>query len=566
MPFDEKKYHLHHILRTEKYQKRIARIYDEYTKEFTRLGESVPYNPNKLFAFYSYPQTHERVKKLMSDMVNDIRMTTTNGITKEWELSNQKNDALIHYVFKGSNLSKKELSRYMQRNEDALKAFQKRKVGGLTLSQRVWKQTDQFKREIELALDVGLGEGKSAAALSRDVRKNLREPDRLFRRIRNKKGKLIPSKAMKAFHPGQGVYRSSYKNALRMTATETNMAYRSADHARRQQLDFVVGIEVHTSNAHPQPDMCDDLAGKYPKDFEFAGWHPNCMCFTTSILKTNGEMARDDKRILEGKEPLKSSKNKVYNPHAGFKNWVKDNEGRIKKAKQMPYFLKDNPKEVGKALGKKSSNSSKLESKDSFIPKNLNEYNKKLGVKPDNEIFNHLKKPVKFSTQSKKGAYFDSNANKVVIPIDQRRKNSKWYSKAVVHHEFGHAIDFQNEIYKSDEIKSLMNKYKKKYIEDGTFKKVEAATLKDYNDAVRKGYHTKKEKVLAVADTLKSLNKSYGGGHSDRYFTKKWNSEKEFIAHSFENIYSGNEFFEKYMPDLYNETKDVLRGILSKLK
>lgn len=36
----------------------------------------------------------------------------------------------------------------------------------------------------------------------------------------------------------------------RRAATETNIAYRTADHERWQQLDFIVGIEVHLSNNH----------------------------------------------------------------------------------------------------------------------------------------------------------------------------------------------------------------------------------------------------------------------------------------------------------------------------
>ena len=66
--------------------------------------------------------------------------------------------------------------------------------------------------------------------MSRDVCGYLRNPDKLFRRVRDKHGNLRLSKAAKAYHPGRGVYRSSYRNALRLTATENNMAYRTADH------------------------------------------------------------------------------------------------------------------------------------------------------------------------------------------------------------------------------------------------------------------------------------------------------------------------------------------------
>ena len=40
----------------------------------------------------------------------------------------------------------------------------------------------------------------------------------------------------------RGVYRSSYNNARRLAATETNIAYRTADHLRWQQMDFVISL------------------------------------------------------------------------------------------------------------------------------------------------------------------------------------------------------------------------------------------------------------------------------------------------------------------------------------
>ena len=75
----------------------------------------------------------------------------------------------------------------------------------------------------------------------------MNEPDRLYRRVRDKGGNLRLSKAAKMYHPGQGVYRSSAKNAQRLTRTEINMAYRESEYLRWQQLDFIVGIRVMLS-------------------------------------------------------------------------------------------------------------------------------------------------------------------------------------------------------------------------------------------------------------------------------------------------------------------------------
>ncbi len=144
-----------------------------------------------------------------------------------------------------------------------------------------------------MAIDVALGDGVSAAAMSRTVRKLLNNPTALFRRVRDKNGQLRLSQNAKNYHPGRGVYRSAYRNALRLTATETNMAYRTADHTRWQQLNFVTGIEIKLSNNHNCRgiakgqfyDICDELAGIYPKDFKFS-LHPiSCSVYISNMAE-----------------------------------------------------------------------------------------------------------------------------------------------------------------------------------------------------------------------------------------------------------------------------------------
>ena len=178
-----------------------------------------------------------------------------------------------------------------------------------------------------------------------DIRQYLKRPDMLFRRVKDERGNLQLSKRAAAYHPGRGVYRSSYKNARRLAATETNIAYRTADHLRWQQMDFVVGIEIRTSPTnHPVTDICDDLKGKYPKDFKFTGWHPHCRCHAISLLKTEEEMDADTERILNGEPPSdpNSSVNAVTDVPKEFKDWVEDNKERAERSFSVPYFLKDN--------------------------------------------------------------------------------------------------------------------------------------------------------------------------------------------------------------------------------
>ena len=205
---------------------------------------------------------------------------------------------------------------------------------------------------MEMGLDLGIRNGLSADQISRDLRQYLQHPDMLFRRVRDEHGILHLSKRAAAFHPGQGVYRSSYLNARRLAVTETNAAYRTADHERWQNLDFVVGIEIHLSGnhtckgrdgkQHAFTDICDELAGKYPKDFKFTGWHPHCRCYATTILKTEEEMAADDEKILRGEPVSGESVNEVKDVPEGFKEWMERNQERMERAETLPSFIKDN--------------------------------------------------------------------------------------------------------------------------------------------------------------------------------------------------------------------------------
>lgn len=339
---------------------RIDRIFKKATEEAAKIGVSIKaaLPDDRIFSFADFPETKKQIERLLTALQQSMETTIVNGVRSAWTLSNNKNNALVSRIFgdRVGDLSKEQYRRYFSTNGDALDAFLQRKEQGLNLSDRVWRYTTEFKREIELGLDLGIRTGESAAGMTRSLRQYLQHPDKLFRRVRDKHGNLKLSKAAKAFHPGRGVYRSSYKNARRLAATETNIAYRTSDHLRWQQMEFVVGIEIKLSNNHtlngvPLTDICDTLKGKYPKDFKFVGWHPHCRCHAVTVLKTDDEMAEDTRRILDGKEPTKTSTNTVRDVPPAFKSWVEDHAERIELGGNLPYFLQDNQKRVDRILG-----------------------------------------------------------------------------------------------------------------------------------------------------------------------------------------------------------------------
>lgn len=332
---------------------RIDRIFKKAAEEAAKIGVSIKTTlpEDRIFSFDDYPATKKQIERLMTALQESMETTIVSGVQSAWTLSNNKNNALVSRIFgdRVGELSKEQYRRYFSTNGADLDAFLQRKEKGLNLSDRVWRYTDAFKREIELGLDLGIRTGESAAQMSRSLRQYLQHPDKLFRRVRDKHGNLRLSQAARDFHPGRGVYRSSYKNARRLACTETNMAYRTSDHLRWQQMEFVVGIEIKLSNNHtlngvPLTDICDTLAGRYPKDFKFTGWHPHCRCHVVTVLKTEEEMAEDTKRILAGQQPLNGSENAVTDVPEAFKSWVEGHADRIEMGGNLPYFIVDNPK------------------------------------------------------------------------------------------------------------------------------------------------------------------------------------------------------------------------------
>ena len=340
--FDSNKFDRKQSRMLSKSKKSLDKLYETFYKEVARIGATTCFDdPERDFFLKDYPKADKAMQALLRKLCDRITGLIEDGCQKGWSISNAKNSALINALGNIVPNRKDFINRINMRSESALNSFQDRKVNGLGLSERVWKSQQQVKGQIELALELGLAEGKSAPSLSRDVRSYLREPERLFRRVRDKKGHLRLSKSAAAYHPGQGVYRSSYKNALRMTVTENNIAYRTADFVQQQEMDFVIGIEIRLSDNHPCDDICDDLAGVYPKKFKFTGWHPFCRCYTIPKLAEREELnkwARMSKEERAGYH----FKGEVRSMPKKFTDWVDRNAERIKSAKSLPYFIKDN--------------------------------------------------------------------------------------------------------------------------------------------------------------------------------------------------------------------------------
>ena len=349
-----------HKKRVEAIIARLKKLYAEATARFTALSQTADYDGSKIFSFSDYPDLRKEADKTVRELSFGVQQVVTRGTSSEWEKGNVTADSVIGRLLKTIGLSNDDLSGaakkiYFDHNQGALKAFQQRKLGsGQTLSQRIWDISKQHKLENELAISVA--HGTSADETAKTIQNLLKEPDKLYRRVRDEFGELQLSKHARQYSPGAGVYRSSYKNAMRLARTEINMSYRNAEIESYQDKDYIVGYEVHRSTHDYGCDLCEDLKGKYPKSFKFNGWHPNCRCFITPILISEEEMAARREAILNGDAfDTSKSKNAVTDVPKGFKKWVSDNSDRIDATAEkgtLPYFLRDNASFVSLSLSK----------------------------------------------------------------------------------------------------------------------------------------------------------------------------------------------------------------------
>lgn len=300
-----KAWNIAHHKRLEAYNKRIEQLLNRAITQCADLAlrHGAEATKEKPFTYAQDRQLKAETERLLRDLSDEITMVTKEGEGKEWEQAYKQATEYLAQVYNVAKQTEalqaafnERLLGMKTRNLDALNAFQNRKIGGLKLSDKVWNYTQDFEKQMEVAIDQALLEGKSAQSLSRDIRSLLIDPDALFRRVRGDDDQLRMSRAMAAYHPGQGRYRSAYMNAMRLARSEINIAYRSSDSQTAQEFDACVGIEVHLSNNHnckgvPEGefyDICDELQGKYPKDFKFVGWHPQCYSDDSEVYTAEG--------------------------------------------------------------------------------------------------------------------------------------------------------------------------------------------------------------------------------------------------------------------------------------
>lgn len=372
------------IARTEAYAEKVRQQFAQTVNSILALNKSMPtLDEGVMYSFDAQSvKMQKQVEQLLRQLHSVATMAIQKGITLEWEQANTECDKLIQSCFGKQVLESTEFTAWTQRNEKARDAFMERSDNGLKLSDKIWKNVQQLRDEMEVAMTVAIGEGDSASSMSKKVRQYLNDPDLMFRRFRYKDEngewrrkwkKRIKDPATgkykwidydrDSYKTGAGVYKSSAKNAMRVARTETNIAYRRADNERWAQMDFVLGQKIQLSKNHPKKDICDKLQGDYPKEFVFDGWHPQCFCFVTPILVDESEMAKVTQAFLKGEKYTPQGKPITDYPQ-NFKDWVTEHADQIEASRDRgtePYFIRNNSDVIDEILDPKPKELTTLE-------------------------------------------------------------------------------------------------------------------------------------------------------------------------------------------------------------
>lgn len=351
------------------YNKRLGRLYSDYVKKLTSLGygEDV-LEDDVLFNFDNFPQLKARLNDIFNDYYQNSLLCYKSGITDGVALAYNHDEMVIG----GYSVLTDKAIRVARDTAAATFISNRLKTkNGLNLAQIIWNYCQQTKSEFEMAMSNtiadGIKKGSSAEEIGKSIRKYLNDPDMMYRRyhtikvLKNGKKKdvvtwrrrrIIDGKVRFIEEPlekvGMGVYRSARKNALRVARTEINSAYHKARNERWQNEPFVIGQYIHVSPQHNIDDICNDLEGRYPKDYVWISWHPQCICTSDPITIQGEEKKEFYKRLMAGEDMSNYvSPFAVLTMPEKYNQYIKDNSEAIVKAGmrgKLAWHLQDNTK------------------------------------------------------------------------------------------------------------------------------------------------------------------------------------------------------------------------------
>ena len=198
-------------------------------------------------------------------------------------------------------------------NTAAVEALWARTHKGFTVSKRIWNHTQAAKNAMRDLVHTGVATGRDVVKVARDLERYVRQGARTlaedYPNMMARMGRRIP--------------KDLCYEALRLARTEYSNAFMEGVYSRGRVNPSYQGVRFMLSDAHPEQDICDDLAsadlynmgpGVYPAGEEPVNPHPNCYSEDTEVYTNEGWRLFKD---LHGDEQILS-----MNPETQIIEWV----------------------------------------------------------------------------------------------------------------------------------------------------------------------------------------------------------------------------------------------------
>lgn len=336
----------------EKYRKqvhnRMLKQYNLKHYEIERLLRGVDFSklylaniaPNEIIKLTHHTLLNRQIEGVRKQFQERLNHIILSSMRSQWLTAHRQLDALFRAVY--PNVPPSLNGSLYSRDVAVWNGLRNRQLfEGRTLSGRIWKLSHQYKRDIVDTLQIGLASGDNVRQLAMRLERYTRDANEKLIDINKLTNKEIHSEMMRRENRRrrQGSMGSTYKDAKRLAGNETNIAYREATQSRYWNPE-ILGFRIHLSNAHPRHDICDNLVGDYPTWFKWNGWHPNCLCYTTTILMDEKDSLEYRKALARRETPTR--KGVVDDVPEGFRRYMIDNYERMSNWNSQPYFMQDN--------------------------------------------------------------------------------------------------------------------------------------------------------------------------------------------------------------------------------
>ena len=226
--------------RLVRYMIQVRSIYDRLNEKAAAIVESVGYDGSVEFSFSDYPEMKRDLQLLQRQFVTEMQSLVYSGTSTEWKNSNTFQDLIARKVLRcyRAQVDSEKFKHYYRNNSEQLKAFQSRVDKGLNLSSKLWNQSGNYKDALEATISTAIEKGMSATTLSKKLSIYLNDWPLLQADYQEKYGKATD------------IHDCEYRS-IRLARNEISMAYRSAEQARWQQFDFILGYKIKLSDSHP---------------------------------------------------------------------------------------------------------------------------------------------------------------------------------------------------------------------------------------------------------------------------------------------------------------------------